>query len=109
MKTEELIKFIDIEDRRLKEEFRNCDDKEKEILARAVKLNEEVGELCNEVLTYCSLQREDKRNNIKEDALSNEFADVIITALLLAKSTNTEILKALENKIEKINQRYKKV
>ena len=40
--------------------------------------------------------------------LSEEFADVLITALLLAKAMNINVEKALEGKIEKINKRYEK-
>lgn len=39
--------------------------------------------------------------------LPNEFADVIITILLLAKSMDVDIPQALAEKIKKINKRYK--
>ena len=80
-------------------------NKEQWILARTVKLGEEFGELCEEVLAFNSLQRRQKLDNHDEESLREEFADVIITALLLAKSMNVNIETALEKKMQKLNQR----
>lgn len=107
MNLDDLLKFIDLEDRRLRNRFGNYSDEEKRILARTVKLSEETGELCSEILSYNSLQRQEKMNNHSAENLANELADVIITTLLLAKATNTDIKEALKNKINKINDRYK--
>lgn len=52
------------------------------------------------------MQRKQKLDNHNKDNLSEEFADVIITTLLLAKAMNVDIEKALERKIEKVNKRY---
>ncbi|HLD06457.1 MAG TPA: MazG-like family protein [Candidatus Nanoarchaeia archaeon] len=41
-----------------------------------------------------------------KENLPEEIADVIITALLLAKSMDIDIEKALEKKVEKVNNRY---
>jgi len=46
------------------------------------------------------LSKKDKEN------LEKEFADVIITTLLLAKSIDIDVAKAIENKIIEINKRY---
>lgn len=105
MDFKELLKFIDIEDKRLKKYYGNYPDQEKRILARTVKLTEELGELCNEILAYNSMQRKQKLDNRDEGRLSEEFADVVITTLLLARAMNIGIEKALENKIEKIRKR----
>ncbi|MDD5043149.1 MAG: MazG nucleotide pyrophosphohydrolase domain-containing protein [Patescibacteria group bacterium] len=106
MDFQELLKFIDIEDERLKKKYGEEMDKEKRILARTVKLAEELGELSEAVLSYNSLQRKDKLDNYKKEELETEFADVIITTLLLAKLMDVDIAKALEEKMEKINKRY---
>lgn len=106
MEIKELLKFIDLESERSKKYYSRCSDPEKRILARTVKLTEELGELCNEVLMHCSLQRKEKIDNSQDDNLSDEIADVIITILLLAKSLDVNIEKALENKIGKVNKRY---
>jgi len=105
MDLKELLKFIEIEDVRLNKYYPHADS-EKMVLARTVKLSEELGEFCEEVLAHNSLQRSQKMENHDKTALSEEFADVIITALLTAKSLNIDIEEALKNKVEKINKRY---
>ncbi|MBI4896717.1 MAG: hypothetical protein HY832_04185 [Candidatus Aenigmarchaeota archaeon] len=104
MKT--LLEFIRIEDERLKQYYGHYPDQEKRVLARTVKLSEELGELCNEILAHNSLQRKQKLEHHDADNLPHEFADVIITTLLVAKAMDVDIEKALEQKIEKINKRY---
>jgi NTP pyrophosphatase (non-canonical NTP hydrolase) len=108
MEFKEFKKFIKIEDKRLRDRFGNYKDEEKRILARTVKLAEEFGELCDEVLGYNSLQRKDKLENRDENNLREEFADVVITTLLLAEVMGVDIEEALTLKMEKINKRYEK-
>ncbi len=105
MELEHLLNFISIEDQRLNQHY-GVIDQDKRCLARTVKLAEEFGELCNEVLAHSSLQRADKLANFDINNLSEEFADVIITTLLLAKTMDIDIEEAIEKKMEKINKRY---
>jgi NTP pyrophosphatase (non-canonical NTP hydrolase) len=105
MELKELLKFIEIENGRLKKRYLNL-DKEKMILAQTVKINEELGELCNEILKHCSLQRKEKLDNMDKKDIEEEFSDVLITTLLLAKSMDIDIENALKEKISKINKRY---
>jgi len=105
MELKDLLRFIEVEDRKLEKRFGNLSNKEEVILARTVKLGEEFGELCEEVLTYNSLQRRQKLDNHDKESLGEEFADVIITTLLLARSMNVNIETALETKMQKLNQR----
>jgi NTP pyrophosphatase (non-canonical NTP hydrolase) len=106
MDLKELLQFINIEDRRLKKYYGGYTDQEKRILARTVKLSEELGELCNAILATHSMQRKEKLANHNRKNLSEEFADVIITTLLLAKSMDINIEKALEEKVKQIDKRY---
>ena len=106
MSLKELLQFIATEDERLKKYYGNYPDQEKRILARTVKLSEELGELCDEVLSFNAIQRKDKLENHNGENLSEEFADVLITTLLLAKSMDVDIEEALKRKIAKINKRY---
>jgi NTP pyrophosphatase (non-canonical NTP hydrolase) len=108
MQLKELKKFIKKEDRRLRESYGSYKDEEKRILARTVKLTEELGELCDEVLSHVSLQRKVKLDKHDANNLPGEFADVVITTLLLAEVMKVDIEKALKMKIKKINARYKK-
>lgn len=100
MNTKDLTDFIDSHHEWLRKHYKYSDN-QKEVLARAVKLSEEVGELCEQILSFNSLQLKRKLNKFKKENLDDEFADVIITALLLAKSADVDIKKALENKIAK--------
>jgi NTP pyrophosphatase (non-canonical NTP hydrolase) len=106
MDIKELLQFIVIEDERLKKYYGNYPDQEKRILARTVKLSEELGELCDGVLSFNAIQRKAKLENYNGENLSDEFADVLITTLLLAKVMNVDIEEALKMKVVKINKRY---
>ncbi|MFA5163082.1 MAG: MazG nucleotide pyrophosphohydrolase domain-containing protein [Patescibacteria group bacterium] len=105
MQFNDLKEFIKEEDKRLRERYGNYIDDEKRILARTVKITEELGELCDEVLSFSSLQRQDKLDKHDRNNLSDEFADVIITTLLLADTMEVDIEQALEDKIKKIRLR----
>ena len=107
MKLDELLEYIKWENERLNRCYPDL-QKDAMAYARTVKINEEVGELCNEVLMHYDTQRSDKLASKKQDALSEEFADVIITTLLLAEYMGVDIKKALEKKTDKIkNRKYK--
>ena len=106
MEIKELFDFIDLEDCRLIEHFHENSTQKEKILARTVKLAEELGELCNEVLAYNGYQRKDKLAYHNRSRLLDEFADVVITILLLAKSMDIDVVKALKRKIARINKRY---
>ncbi|HII15130.1 MAG TPA: hypothetical protein HA362_02355 [Nanoarchaeota archaeon] len=105
MELKQLLKFIEMQDGRLKTYY-NYTDEEKRILSRTVKLAEELGELSNEVLAHNAVQRKSKLDNHSAESLQGEFADVLITTLLLAKTLNVDIETALEAKIEKLNKRH---
>ena len=103
-----LSKWVEKENGRLEKDHGRYLDQDKQIFACTIKLGEEFGELCQEVLFHSSLQRKSKMNKFKKENLSGEFADVLITTLLLAQEMNIDIEKALEDKIKKINKRYEK-
>ena len=108
MTMEELQKFIDEQDalfRLMKDKTQT--DRER-ILSRTVKISEEFGELCDEVLASLGDQRKGKMENKDIESLSDEFADVIITTFLLAKSLNVNIPNALVKKTEKIKMKHNK-
>lgn len=104
IRMQELLSFIKSEDERLKRHFQYSDH-EKRTYARVVKIMEELGELCNEVLSLQKGQRKEKLAIYDSEHLSEEFADVIITTLLLAEHLEIDIENSLKNKIEKIKAR----
>ncbi len=109
MEFQELLQFIEKQDGKLTRSYESGHDKEKRVLARAVKLAEETGELCSEALSYNKNQRQDKLDKHDIDSLGGEVADVLITTLLLAKTMDVDIKTALKNKIEKINKRFENI
>lgn len=71
------------------------------MLTRAVKLNEEVGELCEAVLHENNEQRPEKT----DIDFGSEVADVIICTLMLAKTKDIDVWGEVAKKIEKIKIR----
>lgn len=103
--TKDFLEYIDTFDNEVMTMFTHFSEKEM-LLSRMTKLTEETGELANEVLASIGYQRSEKLKNHSKETLEGEFSDVFVTALLLAKAANIDINKALENKIEKLNNRY---
>lgn len=105
MTIEELQKFIDEQDAMFRA-LREDDFHEREhMFARTIKLGEEYGELCDEVLASIGGQRKDKMIGHESTDLQDEFADVIICTFMLAKAMNVDILQALDHKIPKIRKK----
>ncbi|SRR5258708_15476810 len=82
--------------------------KEREILTKTVKLNEEVGELCNDILAILRLQRRSKLEKFDKRNMYEEFADVLITTIQLASVAGVDIERAVHDKLRKIEERYLK-
>jgi NTP pyrophosphatase (non-canonical NTP hydrolase) len=74
------------------------------LFSRVVKLNEEVGELCEAVLCEFDSNQRKKDREIDMDA---ELADVLICTLLLAcnreKDVWTEVQKKIDKQLTKFN------
>src|SRR3972149_997555 len=87
-------------------QYRLYSQKEKEILTKTVKLNEEVGELCNDILSILKLQRRAKLEKFDKRNFYEEFADVIITAMQLAITAGVDVERAVGDKLKKIEERY---
>lgn len=81
---------------------------EQEILTRTVKLNEEVGELCNDILSVLKMQRKSKLEKFDKRNFYEEFADVIISTIQLANSAGVDTGRAVNDKMKKIEERYHK-
>jgi|APSaa5957512622_1039677.scaffolds.fasta_scaffold02637_4 NTP pyrophosphatase (non-canonical NTP hydrolase) len=74
------------------------------VLAHAVKLGEEAGELNEEVLNFLNYQMRDKMKG--ENNAEHELADVILVVSILAESMNMDIEKGLEEKMKIIEETY---
>jgi len=89
-------------------DFKLTTTREKAILAHTVKLNEEVGELCNDILSILKLQRSSKLERFEKSNMYEEFADVLITVLQLASIAHVDMDRATRQKLKKIEDRKKK-
>lgn len=102
---EERIRSLSI---KIKPSYKFHTKEEKDILVETVKLNEEVGELCNDILGILKLQRKAKQRKFDKRNIYEEFADVIITTIVLAQTTGVDLERALRDKLDKIETRYLK-
>ncbi len=100
---EDIFEFAKVEHER-QVTYHNTKGNPKTKYTMLAKLMEEVGELSEAILTYDSLQRKDKLVDAKKD-LKDEFADVVIVALILSHELGVDIKKALDDKIKKIKAR----
>ena len=94
-------------DSRTSPHYKLYTQKEKAILTKTVKLNEEVGELCNDILGILRLQRKAKMDKFDRRNIYQEFADVIITTMQLASVAGVDLERAIHDKLIKIEKRHK--
>lgn len=78
------------------------------VFARTIKLGEEYGELCDEVLASVGDQRKTKLAKEKVGDLEGEFADVLIVLFMLAKAMDVDVMQALDAKVKKIKAKHNK-
>ena len=86
--------------------FASLTKKEKDILMKTVKLQEEVGELANDILAALSLQRKSKLEKFEYRNLYEEFADVVLATFTLANTLNVKMDLAIRNKLKKVLSQY---
>ena len=98
----DLIAFVERENSRLHDQYTTLAETST-ALAQTVKLSEETGELSDAVLASQSLQRP---ANPADPDLDEEFADVVLTACLLADTAGIDIEAALAKKVDTIEERY---
>ncbi len=108
MTIEEFQKFIDEQDALFRSVKTASQTERERILARTVKISEEFGELCDEVLASLGDQRTGKMGERSVEGLADEFADVVITTFLLAKAMDVDVMKALGRKTQKIREKHNK-
>jgi len=97
---------INLLNEKTKPHYKLYSPKEKEILTKTVKLNEEVGGLCNDILSILKLQRRAKLLKFDKRNIYEEFADVIITTMQLAQIAGVDVDRALKDKLKKIEEKY---
>lgn len=85
--------------------FYRSDDMEKRVMASTMKLTEEAGELTEEILGKLGLQRKAKEWQYNDQTLADEFADMILVTIRLARMMDIDIQTALGDKMKKIKER----
>jgi NTP pyrophosphatase (non-canonical NTP hydrolase) len=88
--------------------FDTLTKKEKDVLMKTVKLQEEVGELANDILSVLSLQRKSKLAQFKKANLYEEFADIVLATFALANTMGVKMDLAVKNKLNKVLTQYSK-
>ncbi len=104
----ELQKVLKEYEKELRIKFVSLTKKEKDILAKTVKLQEEVGELANDILSVLSLQRESKLRKFNKKNLYEEFADIILALTSLANTLGVDLTRAVKGKLKKVLEVYTK-
>lgn len=106
MNLKSLQEKVEVLNEKTKPHYKLYTQTEKEILTKTVKLNEEVGELCNDILSVLKLQRKAKLDKFHKSNIYQEFADVIITTIQLAVAAGVDVDRAVEDKLKKIEFKY---
>lgn len=104
---DEIRDFIRQEHLRMVKKWGKESNQKERTLARTIKLMEELGELCNEILSFNTGQRKLKMKAKDTKKLEEEFADVLIVTFLLAENTKIDIFDGLKRKIDLIKKRWR--
>jgi len=75
------------------------------IMRMVIKLGEENGELCEAVLAGFGMQSQRKLDVHTIEDTKGELADVIITAMVIARNMNIDLEEILVSKLDSLNQR----
>ena len=81
-------------------------DMEKRTFIDTIKLSEEVWELNQQVLLYYGYGRKEKLEKFSPEDLEQEIADVLFSVMMIAKSLNIDVEKAMSNKMKIIKNRF---
>lgn len=103
-KISNILRYVKEEHKRIIAHFGEALPKEKRTLLRTIKLMEEVGELCNEILHAEKAQRTSK---LQDSSIDEEMADVMVVLLMLAKNLDIDLIEATNKKVEILKTRKK--
>ncbi len=78
---------------------------EKRVLARTLKMMEELGELSDAILSSMQLQRASKVSEFEEVHVADEFADVLGCVILLGIELDINIEEVIKRKIRFTQER----
>ena len=104
MQLKEILDFVDKVDAHFLQKHPDM-DKERQSLWRSVKLTEEVGELNEQLMGHYGYVRKEKLEKFSQEHLEHEVADVIISTIMIAKSLDVDLDRALTNKMAIVKER----
>ena len=102
----ELQTLLKSREKEMRIAFTSLTKREKDILAKTVKLSEEVGEVANDILAVLSLQRKSKLDAFDKRNLYAEFADIMIATTSLANALGVDLDRAVQDKLHTILTKY---
>lgn len=108
MTFEEFQQFIHEQDAFFRSLGKRRQTERERIFSRAIKLGEEYGELCSEVLASAGDQRQSKLKKADRQTLEDEFSDCFIVLFLLAKALDVDIMQSVGRKMKKIREKHNK-
>jgi NTP pyrophosphatase (non-canonical NTP hydrolase) len=103
----ELARWASHVGRKLERSVRHEGGGESFLLTQTVKLGEEVGELCAEILGAARLQRQSKGDRYSTESLRGELADVTICVAIIADLVGADLEEALVEKMALIDERMR--
>ncbi len=106
MQISEIQTFLSRVQTKLDEKFWAHENLEIDVLANMTKVSEEVWELAEQVLLWKWRQR-DEKGDFDVSNLEKELADVILATTMMWNALWIDMSKALELKMEKIEERRK--
>ena len=101
----ELDRFLSKNLQNLQNKYHFKNKTDVNLLAKRLKISEEVGEFSENILKYLSYQRSEKLHTDVLSDIEEECADVVITACLVLKELELDPAEALAKKIAKISAR----
>ena len=75
------------------------------IVRKTLKIGEEYGELCDAVLSHIGKQRKEKLASYSYNDLVGELADVIVSALTLARYMDIDLESLIMGKLQQVEKR----
>lgn len=81
-------------------------DKANRLMAKHLKVSEELGELTDEILLKLGYQlRKEKQQNFKNENIENEWFDVLATVILLGMELDIDIEELSKKRLREIKKR----
>ncbi len=106
MQIKELEKWIDEINFLVSKNFGDKNDEASLTVRMVLKIGEEFGELSEAALFEMGSQRKSKQDKFEQDLFKKELADVIVSALTLARYKGYSLEELLVDKLRYVQERF---